>query len=174
MLYIDQELFQPPNMSLLRFIVVAGIFMCGTQRHIVCAKTENAGNTWLSIGTNEVFSYFIQHKNHILDVEKISTFLVGLISECSLRCARIVTCLSFNIEEASVNGRAMRCELLAQDQYNAPLQFHESNGFHHWSKIVSRRLFLNINFIFAPSRICKFQTRSKKILGDNFLKSLFY
>lgn len=126
-------------MSPLRFIVVvACAIICGTQTYTILAMKEN-DNTRLSIGANEVFSYFIEHKNHLLNVGKLSTFFVGLISECALRCARLALCLSFNIEEASLHRAGILCELLSEGLYNVPHHFKRSEEFHHWSKLVSNR-----------------------------------
>ncbi|XP_058961202.2 uncharacterized protein [Pocillopora verrucosa] len=123
-------------MSPLRFIVVvACAIICGTQTYTILAMKEN-DNTRLSIGANEVFSYFIEHKNHLLNVGKLSTFFVGLISECALRCARLALCLSFNIEEASLHRAGILCELLSEGLYNVPHHFKRSKEFHHWSKLT--------------------------------------
>ncbi|XP_022780825.1 uncharacterized protein LOC111322054 [Stylophora pistillata] len=122
-------------MSLLRFMAVSCVIICGTKMHKILALTES-DNTWLSISANEAFSYFIEHKNHLLDVGKVSTFLVSLISECALRCTRLASCLSFNIEEASLHRTEILCELLAEDLHNASRHFQRSQEFHHWSKIM--------------------------------------
>ena len=130
-------------MSLLRFMAVSCVIICGTKMHKILALTES-DNTWLSISANEAFSYFIEHKNHLLDVGKVSTFLVSLISECALRCTRLASCLSFNIEEASLHRTEILCELLAEDLHNASRHFQRSQEFHHWSKIVSNCFLLHI------------------------------
>ena len=120
-------------MSFVRVIVILGIVLYNTQNNTIFA----------TIGPNEAFSHFIQHKNHVLDVEKISSFLVSIVTECALRCVRHVSCLSFNIkEDTTENSTQMTCELLPMDLYNASLKFHESEEFHHWSFIVSEVYFL--------------------------------
>ena len=124
-------------MSFVRLIAIASIFWYHVQNHAISAMNKN-GHTWFSIGPNETFSHFIQHKNHILDVEKISSFLVGFVTECALRCTTHVSCLSFNInEDKTENSRHITCELLPTDLYNASRKFRKSHkDFHHWSAIV--------------------------------------
>ena len=120
-------------MSFLRLIAIAGIFWY----NVIFGVNEN-GHTWFSIGANEAFSHFIQHKNHVLNVEIISSFLVGFVTECALRCTTHVLCFSFNIKEDNTeNNRQIMCELLPTDLYNASRKFQESReDFHHWSAIV--------------------------------------
>ena len=125
-------------MSFPRLIAIAGIFWYNVQNHAIFGMNEN-GHTWFSIGPNEAFSHFIQHKNHVLDVEKISSLLVGFVTECALRCTTHVLCLSFNIKEDDnrENSRQITCELLPTNFYNASRKFQKSReGFHHWSAIV--------------------------------------
>lgn len=133
-------------MSLLRFIVIAGILMYNSQKHTIFGVNGD-GYTWFSFGPNEAFSHFIEHKNRVLDVEKISTFLVGFVTECALRCLRVVSCVSFNIKNATENSKEMTCELLPKDLYNASLKFRKSKNSHHWSIIVSKPFSLIFSFI---------------------------
>ena len=124
-------------MSFPRLLAIASIFWYNVQNHAIFGMNEN-GHTWFSIGPSEAFSHFIQHKNHVLDVEKISSLLVGFVTECALRCTTHVLCLSFNIKEDNTeNRRQITCELLPTDFYNASQKFHKSReDFHHWSPIV--------------------------------------
>lgn len=130
-----------PKMSFLRLIAIANIFWYNVQNHAISGMNKN-GHTWFSIGTNEAFSHFIQHKNHVLEVEKISSFLVGFVTECALRCTTHVLCLSFNIKEDNTeNSRQITCELLPTDLYNASRKLQKSReDFHHWSAIVRSML----------------------------------
>ena len=125
-------------MSFPRWITIASIFWYNVQNHAIFGMNETGRHTWFSIGPNEAFSHFIQHKNHVLDVEKISSLLVGFVTECALRCTTHVLCLSFNIKEGNTeNSRQITCELLPTDFYNASQKFQKSReGFHHWSAIV--------------------------------------
>lgn len=123
-------------MAFLRWIAIAGIFWYNVQNHAISGMDEN-GHIWFSSGPNEAFSHFFQHKNHVLDVEKIRSFLVGFVTECALRCTTHVLCLSFNIKDGNTeNSRQITCELLPKDMYNASRKFKKSEEFHHWSTIV--------------------------------------
>lgn len=126
-------------MSFLRLIAIVGILWHNVQNHAIFGMNEN-GHTWFSIGPNKTISHFIQHKNHVLDVEKISSFLVGFVTECALRCVSHVSCLSFNIKEDNTENsrQQITCEILPKDLYNASLNFQKSKEFHHWSAIVSK------------------------------------
>jgi len=111
-------------------------FWYNVQNHAIPGMDEN-GHIWFSSAPNEGFSHFFQHKNHVLDVEKICSLLVGFVTECALRCTTHVLCLSFNIKEGNTeNRRQITCELLPKDMYNASRKFKKSEEFHHWSAIV--------------------------------------
>lgn len=128
-------------MSFLRCIVVVGILLYNTQKNTIFGMDEN-GHIWFSIGPNEAFSHFIQHKYHVLDVDKISSFLVRFVTECALRCLHHASCFSFNIEDDTTENIAQKtCELLPTDFYNASLHFEESEEFDHWSIVVSKVYF---------------------------------
>ena len=129
--------YSRPKMSLPRLIAIACIIWYNEQNNAIFGMNEN-GPTWISIGPKEAFSHFIQHKNHVLDVEKISSLLVGFVTECALRCTTHILCLSFNIKEDNrENRRQITCELLPTDVYNASQKFQKSRkAFHHWSAIV--------------------------------------
>ena len=133
------ESFSNPKMFFLQFIVIVGIFLYNTQNNTIFATKNENRHTWFSQGPNEAFSHFIQHKNHVLDVEKISSFLVGFVTECALECVRHLLCLSFNIkEDTTENSTKMTCELLPVDLFNVSLKFQKRGEFHHWSIVVSR------------------------------------
>lgn len=124
-------------MSFLRFIVIVSILWYNSQRHTIFGMNED--QIWFSIDPNEAFAYFIEHKNHVLDVEKISSFLVSSVTKCALRCVHHALCLSFNIKEDKTdNNTQMACELLPINLLNASMEFRKREEFHHWSFTVSK------------------------------------
>ena len=124
-------------MTLLRFIAFFSILVYNVQRQGTFGGNGN-GNIWVLKAPNEAFSHFFEHKYHILDVERISTFVVGFVTECALRCLRHVSCISFNIEDTTTHARKIRtCELLPKDVYHASHKFQQRKKFHHWSTLVS-------------------------------------
>lgn len=82
--------------------------------------------------------YFVQHKNYVLNVEGINSFLVGFATECALRCTQHENCLSFNIgDERCKGGRNFLCEILPATTFTAKQKLEESKNFHHLSIFVS-------------------------------------
>lgn len=119
-------------------ILVVCIFFFSRLNITTLGEGNDHVNTWIWKDSNEVFSHFFQHKNYALRVNSIGSFLVGFVTECALRCLRHLSCVSFNIEEATAaNRRHVTCELLPVDMYNASEKLQSSESFHHWSTVVS-------------------------------------
>ena len=82
--------------------------------------------------------YFIQHKNHVLNVEGINSFSVAFPTECALRCMRHKSCLSFNIGINRHQGsRNVLCKTVPAAAFTVLKQLEKSKNFDHWSIFVS-------------------------------------
>ena len=82
--------------------------------------------------------YFVQHKNYVLNVEGINSFLVAFPTECALRCAQHELCLSFNIGVKRHKGSSnFLCKILPATTFTALPKLEESKNFYHWSIFVS-------------------------------------
>ena len=82
--------------------------------------------------------YFIQHKNHVLNVEVINSFSVAFPTECALRCMHHKSCLSFNlgINRHQGSGNVL-CKTLPAAAFTVMQQLEKSKNFNHWSIFVS-------------------------------------
>lgn len=82
--------------------------------------------------------YFVQHKNHVLNVKEIDSFLVALPTECALRCSQHESCLSFNIGvKRHKESSNFLCKILPATTFTAMQKLEESDNFYHWSILVS-------------------------------------
>ena len=126
------------DMTLLQVIVSVCILVYNLRNHTTLGEENNHDNIWISKGANEAFAHFVEYKNHVLDVGRIGSFLVGFVTECALRCLRHASRISFNIEDPTTKEREITYERLGNHILNASDKFQANEEFHHWSTLVSK------------------------------------
>lgn len=92
----------------------------------------------INVRQNFTAVHFVQHKNYVLNVEEIDSFLVASPTECALRCIQHESCLSFNIgvQRQKISNNVV-CKILPATSFTAMQKLEESKDFYHWNILVS-------------------------------------
>lgn len=114
--------------------------------------------------------HFIQHKNHVLNVEGINSFSVAFPTECALRCMHNKSCLSFNLGiKKHQDSRNVLCKTLPATAFTVMQQLEKSKNFDHWSIFVSISFsfttYLWINFFLFLTLMPRLSSEDSKRMG---------
>lgn len=74
---------------------------------------------------------FVKDKFHYLNVNKIGTFLVTDVFDCTFNCLRLPSCVSVNLASNTGADGTIWCELLSSDKYQNSQKFEGNQTSHH-------------------------------------------